>query len=322
MIKWGLLQLHFIPGKLQCFIGWCDWWQFLAFFPSPLAVLCTTQKATKLPATRAVQRGCDIVSCNEICWPPCELYVHVFFFVLFHHVYYFSFMNFVYPYYSGIEVTEPFSYIPLFSQPHSVLINRLFGRRSKKTSKLRVTGLCAGNSPGSVNSPHKGPVTWKMCPFDDVIMNVVDLMPMKYHICKEPILLWVPAYVQKCNKDGYQTRKHGTQHARTQHAWFWECMTTQFYLCDLATTLGIYENSSKHNTIYALYIIPWVPSQYQNFASIIKKSFGIKVNLYIKTNQVLKVCVYLFFVLLQVYPFLCCWTIAPKSRFVKAAQLV
>ena len=27
------------------------------------------------------------------------------------------------------------------------LLNRLFGRRSKKTSKLRVTGLCEGNSP-------------------------------------------------------------------------------------------------------------------------------------------------------------------------------
>ena len=27
------------------------------------------------------------------------------------------------------------------------MINRLFKRRSKKTSKLRVTGLCAGNSP-------------------------------------------------------------------------------------------------------------------------------------------------------------------------------
>ena len=26
------------------------------------------------------------------------------------------------------------------------LLNRLFGRRSKKTSKLRVTGLCEGNS--------------------------------------------------------------------------------------------------------------------------------------------------------------------------------
>ena len=32
-------------------------------------------------------------------------------------------------------------------QPHDCLPNRLFRRRSKKTSKFRVTGLCAGNSP-------------------------------------------------------------------------------------------------------------------------------------------------------------------------------
>ena len=32
-------------------------------------------------------------------------------------------------------------------QPHHCLLNRLFRRRSKKTSKLRVTGLCEGNSP-------------------------------------------------------------------------------------------------------------------------------------------------------------------------------
>ena len=56
-------------------------------------------------------------------------------------------------------------------QPHGYLLNRLFRRRSKKTSKLRVTGLGAGNSPGPVNSPHKGPVTQKMFPFDDVIMT-------------------------------------------------------------------------------------------------------------------------------------------------------
>ena len=54
-------------------------------------------------------------------------------------------------------------------QPHDCLLNRLFRRRSKKTSKLRVTGLCAGNSP--VNSQHKWPVTRKMFPFDDVIMS-------------------------------------------------------------------------------------------------------------------------------------------------------
>ena len=32
-------------------------------------------------------------------------------------------------------------------QPHDCLLNRLFRRRSKKISKLRVTGFCAGNSP-------------------------------------------------------------------------------------------------------------------------------------------------------------------------------
>ena len=31
-------------------------------------------------------------------------------------------------------------------QPHECLLKRLFKRRSKKTSKLRVTGLCEGNS--------------------------------------------------------------------------------------------------------------------------------------------------------------------------------
>ena len=32
-------------------------------------------------------------------------------------------------------------------KPYHYLLNRLFRRRSKKTSKLRVTGLCAGSSP-------------------------------------------------------------------------------------------------------------------------------------------------------------------------------
>ena len=58
-------------------------------------------------------------------------------------------------------------------QPHDCILNRLFRRWSKKTSKLCVPGLCAGNSPGSVNSPHKEPVTREMVPFDDVIMIFV-----------------------------------------------------------------------------------------------------------------------------------------------------
>ena len=38
-------------------------------------------------------------------------------------------------------------------QPHDCSLNRLFRRRSKKTSKLRVTGLCAGNSSGTGEFP-------------------------------------------------------------------------------------------------------------------------------------------------------------------------
>ena len=56
-------------------------------------------------------------------------------------------------------------------QLHDCLLNRLFMRRSKKTSKLGVTGLCAGNSPGTGEFPAQIAVTRKMFPFDDVIMG-------------------------------------------------------------------------------------------------------------------------------------------------------
>ena len=35
----------------------------------------------------------------------------------------------------------------------AIVFNRLFGSRSKKTSKLRVTGLCVGNPPGTGEFP-------------------------------------------------------------------------------------------------------------------------------------------------------------------------
>ena len=50
-------------------------------------------------------------------------------------------------------------------QPHDCLLNRLFRRRSKKTSKLRITGLCAGNSPG-------WEYTWRMiCSTIDTVFD-------------------------------------------------------------------------------------------------------------------------------------------------------
>ena len=87
--------------------------------------------------------------------------------------------------------THEYSYSYLFTNSRSLycLLDCLFRSRSKKTSKLNVTGLCQGNSP--VNSQHKGPVTRKMFPFDAVIMflSFRDFFTKKYlldslnHIC-------------------------------------------------------------------------------------------------------------------------------------------
>ena len=52
------------------------------------------------------------------------------------------------------------------------LLNCLFRRKSNKTAKFRVAGLCrwGGIHRWLVDSPHKGLVTRKMFPFDDAIM--------------------------------------------------------------------------------------------------------------------------------------------------------
>ena len=47
-------------------------------------------------------------------------------------------------------------------------LNSLCGHTPKKTSTSALMALYEGNSP--VNSPHKGPVTREMFPFDDVTM--------------------------------------------------------------------------------------------------------------------------------------------------------
>ena len=58
----------------------------------------------------------------------------------------------------------------------SIILTRLCRRRSKKISKLRVTGLCEGIHRSPVNSPHKGSVTRKIFPFDDVIMTEIGMV--------------------------------------------------------------------------------------------------------------------------------------------------
>ena len=74
-------------------------------------------------------------------------------------------------------------------QPHGCLLNRLFRRRSNETSKLRVTGLCVGNSPGPVNSRTKGQLRGKclhLMTSSWIISNTLSLISRHfYRIAKE-----------------------------------------------------------------------------------------------------------------------------------------
>ena len=63
-------------------------------------------------------------------------------------------------------------------QPHDCLLNRLFRRRSKKTSKLHVTGLCAGSSPVTGEFPAQRASNAEFFPFDDVIMTNISFKRM------------------------------------------------------------------------------------------------------------------------------------------------
>ena len=54
------------------------------------------------------------------------------------------------------------------------LLNHLFRRRSKKTTKLGVTVLCEANSPGNYEFPAQKASVAERISFDDVIMSTMD----------------------------------------------------------------------------------------------------------------------------------------------------
>ena len=56
-------------------------------------------------------------------------------------------------------------------QLHDCLLNRLFKAQIKKDQSPASLALVRGLPRWQVNSPHKGPTTRKMFPFDDVIMR-------------------------------------------------------------------------------------------------------------------------------------------------------
>ena len=110
-------------------------------------------------------------------------------------------------------------------QPNDCLLNHLFRRRSKKTSKLRVTGLRAGIHRVPLNSPHKGPVTRAMFPFDDVIMRLAG--PFIHMV---EFQLFVPEWGTILIRITYLYLLQTLHHLRGKHSLGWWCTMYMYYL--------------------------------------------------------------------------------------------
>ena len=97
-------------------------------------------------------------------------------------------------------------------QPHDCLLNRLFRRISKKTPKLRVTGLCAGNSPLTGEFLVQRGSNAEKFLFDDVIMpRVILALPLSSLLALE-VVITTNTSASSDNKVGVVT-----------HAFYWYC---------------------------------------------------------------------------------------------------
>ena len=100
-------------------------------------------------------------------------------------------------------------------------------RRSQKTSKLRVAGLCVR---WPVNSPHKWRVTRKMFPFDNVIMGWVNAVSRtQWQFC--------------CSAYGTFDKTFSVNNNNTNHISFRYCMDA--FIIIYRSTQNINE---KHHT--------------------------------------------------------------------------
>ena len=94
----------------------------------------------------------------------------------------------------GLGVPNQRSFDCLFNSlcgPFDCLFNSLCGPTSKKHQSTHYWPFVRGTHRSPVNSPHKGPVTWKKLPFDDVIIWMVkrafmrrDLLCMRLNVAK------------------------------------------------------------------------------------------------------------------------------------------
>ena len=95
-------------------------------------------------------------------------------------------------------------------QPHGWLLNCLFRHRSKKTSKLRVTGLCVGNSPGTGEFPAQRATHAENV---SILWHHHDKSRLVHGAIRQQVITWEPIFTQIYVPYGF-----------TRHQWVnWLC---------------------------------------------------------------------------------------------------
>ena len=105
-------------------------------------------------------------------------------------------------------------------QPHDCLLNRLFRNRSKKTSKPRITGICAGNSPvtGEFHAPRASnaenvSIWWRHHIQNNLTISFSNCIWLGFIYIKQHF--WTPAHV---NSGGFMmTSSNGNIFRVTGH---------------------------------------------------------------------------------------------------------
>ena len=110
----------------------------------------------------------------------------------------------------------------LFTQPFLVIY-------SKKTWKLRITGLCVGNSPMTGEFPSQRASNAEMFPFDDVIMSSGSsgavfgsdnaLSPVK----RQSFILPFTTYCRGYPQHQTSVEVESTYNVFHSRYWFWKC---------------------------------------------------------------------------------------------------
>ena len=101
-------------------------------------------------------------------------------------------------------------------QPHDCLLNRLFRRRSKKTSKLRVTGLCAENSLGTGEFPaqmasyaENVSIWWRHNDWFKVRCIGIPIINLRRSDDHLRFLMWIPLSIRGCLRSKYEPKFPG-----------------------------------------------------------------------------------------------------------------